>query len=52
MGGYTKTAVATYRDVEEEEWDVCLKHLRHAKEAGLEYQMLAQAQPESEETAE
>lgn len=46
MDGYTKTAVAMYRDAEGEEWDVCLKHLRFAKKAGLEYQMLALAQLE------
>jgi hypothetical protein len=41
MDGYTKTAVATYRDAAEEEWDVCQEHLELIKEAGLEYQMLA-----------
>ena len=46
MDGYTKTAVATYRDTVEEEWDVCLKHLELAKEVGLEYWMLAQERRE------
>ena len=41
MDGRTRTAVATYRDEAGEEWDVCWEHLELAKEAGLEYQMLA-----------
>lgn len=41
MEGRERMAVATYRDVIGEEWDVCREHLELVKETGLEYQMLA-----------
>lgn len=41
VDGYTRTAVAIYRDETGKEWDVCWEHLETVKEAGLEYQMLA-----------
>ena len=42
MEGRERTAVARYRDVIEEEWNVCWEHLELVKKTGLEYQMLAQ----------
>lgn len=41
MEGLERTAVAMYRDATGTKWDVCQEHLELAKEAGLEYQMLA-----------